>query len=140
MQKNREIIRLALDTKLSGNQIAASLCVSRGYVHRCVRRATQAGLTWPLPVDLDDDALEALLFPRSQSDLETIDRAPDWEHLHKELKRKGVNLSLLWHEYTENTSQPLSYSQFCKRYQNWLGKINLVMRQEHRAGEKLFVD
>jgi transposase len=138
MQKNREIIRLAFDTRLSGNQIASCLKLSRGYVHKCVNRATQAGLSWPLPDDLDDTALDAALFqtPRVQAE----GNLPVWQDIHKELRRKGVNLSLLWHEYSERTEKPLSYSQFCKRYRKWLSKVNLVMRQEHRAGEKSFVD
>jgi transposase len=140
MHKNREIIRLAFDTKLSGNQIAASLSISRGYVHKCIQRAMQANLTWPLLDEVDDDALEAMLFKTVSSEAATAVQEIDWEYTHTELKRKGVNLSLLWHEYTEKTPNPLSYSQFCKRYRKWLGKTNLVMRQEHRAGEKLFVD
>jgi transposase len=140
MQKTREIIRLAFDTKLSGNQIAASLNISRGYVHNCIRRAGQAGLVWPLPNELDDDSLESLLFKAPRPGIGNTDREPDWEHIHKELRRKGVNLSLLWQEYCESTQRPFSYSQFCKHYRKWLGKINLVMRQDHRAGEKLFVD
>jgi transposase len=140
MHKNREIIRLAFDTKLSGNQIAASLSISRGYVHKCIQRAVQANLTWPLLNEVDDDALEAMLFKTVSSEAATAVQEFDWEYIHTELKRKGVNLSLLWHEYTEKTPKPLSYSQFCKRYRKWLGKTNLVMRQEHRAGEKLFVD
>jgi len=140
MHKNREIIRLAFDTKLSGNQIAASLSISRGYVHKCIQRAVQASLTWPLSDEVDDAALEAMLFKRVRPEAASAVREPDWEYIHTELKRKGVNVSLLWHEYTEKTPNPLSYSQFCKRYRKWLGKTNLVMRQEHRAGEKLFVD
>ena len=130
MHKNREVIRLAFDTKLSSNQIAASLSLSRGYVQNCVQKATRAGLSWPLPDELDDDALETMLFKKTSQKLEPAERAPDWEYIHKELRRKGVNLSLLWHEYVERTPQPLSYSQFCKRYQKWLAKVNLVMRRK----------
>ena len=32
------------------------------------------------------------------------------------------------------------YSQFCELYRVWRGRLDLSMRQEHRAGEKLFVD
>jgi transposase len=140
MQKNREIIRLAFETKLSGNQIASSLKLSRGYVHKCVNRATEAGLGWPLPEDLDDTALDAVLFKTPRAQVQCTEHLPDWEYINKELRRKGVNLSLLWHEYCEKTEKPLSYSQFCKRYRNWLCQVNLIMRQDHRAGEKAFVD
>jgi transposase len=31
-------------------------------------------------------------------------------------------------------------SRFCDLYRRWLKKLDLVLRQEHRAGEKMFVD
>ena len=34
----------------------------------------------------------------------------------------------------------IKYSQFCHLYRQWCGKLDPVMRQDHRAGEKLFVD
>lgn len=141
MHKIREIIRLAFDTKLSGNDIAKSLGVSRAYAFECVRRAKNAELSWPLPESIGDDELEGILYGNSRTKpAPDSPTEPDWEQIFRELKKKGVNLSLLWQEYCECAPRPLSYSQFCKRYKKWLGKINLVMRQEHLAGEKLFVD
>ena len=60
--------------------------------------------------------------------------------MHRELKRKGVTLVLLWQEYKAITPDGLQYSQFCEAYRQWTGKLDLVMRQSHRAGETLFVD
>ncbi len=60
--------------------------------------------------------------------------------IHQELKRKGVTLMLLWHEYKEQNPQGYQYSQFCYLYRQWFDKLDPVMRQDHRAGEKLFVD
>ena len=51
-----------------------------------------------------------------------------------------MTLSLLWQEYKETHPEGLQYSRFCEQYRAWAGKLDLVMRQEHRAGEKLFVD
>ena len=65
---------------------------------------------------------------------------PDWSEVHRELRRKSVTLSLLWQEYKETHPEGLQYSRFCEQYRAWAGKLDLVMRQEHRAGEKLFVD
>ena len=64
---------------------------------------------------------------------------PDWSEVHRELRRKSVTLSLLWQEYKE-TPEGLQYSWFCDQCRAWAGKLDLVMRQDHRAGEKLFVD
>ena len=33
-----------------------------------------------------------------------------------------------------------AYSHFCELYRQWRQSLDVVMRQEHRAGEKLFVD
>jgi transposase len=60
--------------------------------------------------------------------------------VHRELRRKGVTLFLLWQEYKAVTPEGVQYSQFCAAYRQWAGTLDLVMRQDHRAGEKLFVD
>ena len=43
-------------------------------------------------------------------------------------------------EYKAEHPQGLQYGQFRERYRVWRGRIDVVMRQTHRAGEKLFVD
>jgi transposase len=65
---------------------------------------------------------------------------PDWAHVHAELRRPGVTLALLWQEYRLAHPQGFQYSWFCEHYRLWAAKVDVVMRQEHRAGEKLFVD
>jgi len=60
--------------------------------------------------------------------------------VYKELKRKGVTLSLLWVEYKQNQPDGYSYSQFCHHYRAWKKQLNPTMRQKHKAGEKLFID
>lgn len=47
---------------------------------------------------------------------------------------------LLWQEYKEREPSGYQYSQFCDLLRRWQGKLDLSMRQEHRAGEKVFVD
>jgi transposase len=51
-----------------------------------------------------------------------------------------VTLQLLWDEYKAANPEGFQYSWFCDSYRHWLGKVDVVMRQTHRAGEKLFVD
>jgi len=93
-----------------------------------------------LPEGLGEADLERLLFP-SQPPTATEERPlPDWSYVYQELKRKGVTKFLLWQEYRERYPAGYQYSRFCQLYNDWLGKLNPVMRQEHRAGEKLFVD
>jgi len=103
-------------------------------------RFQQAALSWPLSQDVDDNQLEQLLYPQLPT-LPPHERPlPDWSYLHQQLRQKSVTLMLLWQEYKEIHPQGYQYSQFCHRYRQWAAKIDPVMRQEHRAGEKLFVD
>ena len=140
MRKIREVLRLKYECKLTNRKIAESVSIARSTVGDYVRRAEAAGLSWPLPDDLDDSRLEQILFnqiPHTPKD----GRPPlDFSHVHKELKRKGVTLMLLWHEYKEQNPEGYQYSQFCYLYRQWFDKLDPVMRQDHRAGEKLFVD
>ena len=98
-----------------------------------------AGIAWPLPDDMDDESIEKILFPPAPS--ASVQRPmPDFADIHKELKRKGVTLLLLWQEYKSENLDGFQYTRYCDLYRNWKGKLNLSMRQVHIAGEKMFVD
>ena len=140
MRQVHEVLRLKWASGLSDRQIAQRLGLSRPTVAAYVQRAQAAGLSWPLPEGLDEAALERLLFPPPPAHSAFIPLAPDWAQVHQELKRKGVTLLLLWQEYKAATPEGFQYSWFCQAYRAWVGKLDLVMRQSHRAGEKLFVD
>jgi transposase len=102
-------------------------------------RARAAGLNWPLPEDLSDSALEARLFPPAPpQDMERP--VPDWDHVRSELARKGVTLTLVWQEYRRANPDGYRYSRFVERYRQWEGQHTYTMLQQHRPGEKLFVD
>jgi len=140
MRKIRQVLRLKFDCKLSNQAVATSCGISRTTVREYVRRATGARLSWPLPQDVTDSELEKLLFPPPLSIPASERSLPDWAEIHKELKRKGVTLFLLWQEYKEAHPQGYQYSRFCDLYRAWAGTVDLPMRQNHKAGEKLFVD
>ncbi len=140
MRKVRDILRLAEEQGLSRRQVGQALGIPFTTVADHLRRAKAAGLSWPLPEDLDDDALEALLFAKEPVPPTEARPVPDWHYVHRELKRKGVTLMLLWLEYKEAHPDGWGYSRFCFHYRAWQGHLDVVMRQEHRAGEKLFVD
>ena len=139
MQKIEEILRLKFELKLSHRAIARSCGVSISTVSEYVTHARAAGLSWPLPDGLTPEQLQALLFPDKGSSGRAIPQ-PDWRDVHKELKRKGVTLSLLWVEYRRDHPEGYGYSQFCHRFREWKKLLNPPMRQKHKAGEKLFVD
>jgi transposase len=140
MRQVHEVLRLKWDQGLSERKIAQSLGISRPAVAEYVRRAQAAGLSWPLPQTCDEGTLERLLFPSGPARAPASHVVPDWATVHHELKRKGVTLFLLWQEYKAATPDGLQYSWFCHTYRAWASKLDLVMRQSHRAGEKLFVD
>jgi transposase len=137
MRNVREVLRLK-GLGLSLGQITASTGVPRTTAHSYLLRARAAGIGWPLPEDLDDAALERLLF--GSADPRPGRPLPNWASVHTELRRKGVTLALLWEEYKLEHSDGYQYSQFCDHYRAWTRKLHVSMRQEHRGGEKLFVD
>ncbi len=140
MRKLREIIRLKLQLGLSGRAIARSCNLSPSTASDYLARIALAKVTWPLPPALDDDAtLEALLFPDEHAPVASRPE-PDWAWVHGELRRKHVTKMLLWQEYREAQPGGYQYSAFCERYLRWARPLTATMRQEHRAGEKCFLD
>ena len=139
MRKIREILRLKHECNCSNRDIGLSCGIGSSTVSDYLQRIRLAGLGWPLPEGLNDTALEELLFP-------TIPRTgprftPDFQEVHKELQsRKNVTVNLLWQEYKEQHPDGYQYSWFCHSYREWANRLDVVMRHEHRAGEKLFVD
>jgi transposase len=139
MRKIREVLRLRLQCGLSKREIAASCKIGLGTVYEYVRRARDAGLSWPLPEEFDDTELERRLFPPPPKGVGPRP-LPDWPTLGRELRRKGVTLLLLWYEYRAAHPDGYGYSRFCELYNQWAGTVDPRMRQVHKAGEKLFVD
>jgi transposase len=137
MRKIHDVLRLRLGEGLSLRQTALSLSMPLTTVAECVKRAEAAGLTWPL--ELDDDALERRLFHATLV-TPSIHTQPNFEVVQRELRQKGVTLQLLWLEYRELHPDGYGYSQFCHLYRTWRRQRDVVMRQDHKAGEKLFVD
>ena len=122
-------------------EIALSLGVGRSTVSEYLKRAENAGLSWPVPDDVTDADLEARLFRPQGGETRRGLAPPDWPAVHRELRRKNVTLWLLWEE--DRASHPddgYGYSRFCELYRRWEGRLAPVMRQHHIAGEKLFVD
>ena len=113
MRDIREVLRLTHELGLTERQIAASVRIAASTVHRYLDRAAQAGLGWPLPQELDDAALERTLFPPTPPS--TVPRtAPDYGWMHRELRRQGVTLQLLWMEYRQAHPDGYGYSQFAR--------------------------
>jgi transposase len=140
MRQVREVLRLKHVCGHSGHQIAAMVGISRYTVAEYLRRAGVVGITWPVPAELDDAALERRLFTPPFAASEPARPQPDWRWLHAELRRPGVTLLLAWEEYRAGQPEGYGYSRFCDLYAEWRGRLSPTMRQTHPAGERLFVD
>jgi transposase len=138
MRKTREILRLK-ELKRSHREISRALSVGGATVSEVAARAKVAQLDWSAVTALTDAELEARLYPRPAG---SVDRPlPDPATLDIELRKTGVTLRLLHHEYLEqNPTGAYGYTQFCAHYNAWKKTQSLTMRQVHRAGDKLFVD
>jgi transposase len=141
MRQVREVLRLHHVCSQSGHRIARAVGISRYTVADYLRRAAVVGITWPVPPELDDAALEGKLFtPPGVITAEKVRPQPDWARLHAELRRPGVTLLLLWEEYRAGQPDGYGYSRFCDLYAAWRGRLSPTMRQHHPLGERLFVD
>jgi transposase len=138
MRKTREILRQKWELGRTHREVAASVGLSLGAVALTLGRAAAAGLDWAAAQALSDVALEERLYgPRDEAAARPL---PDCEYIHAERKKPGVTLELLHLEYLDKHPDGYRYTQFCERYREWLKRRGLTMRQEHRAGEKLFID
>jgi transposase len=139
MRQVKEALRLAA-SGLTRREISHSLGIGHTTVQRYLERAQRAGLSWPLPPELNEAELEERLFPKVTT--AAAERPlPDWLAVHKDLKKsKHVTLKLLWLEWREVHPDGLGYTQFCTRYHEWLGRQDLVMRLSYPAGERMFLD
>lgn len=138
-RKIREVLRLTFENKLAQRAVATSCNISSSTVSSYLDRFKVSGLTWPLPETLDDDALNKCMF-RPEPLTGMLRPIPDWSEIQRELRKKHVTLSLLWQEYRGVHPDGYEYSWFCKAYHAWRGKVEPVMRQEHKLGRTCFVD
>jgi transposase len=142
MRKIKEVLRLRFGLGLHQDQIARSCSIGQATVHRYLEKAAAAKLVWPLPDDLDEQRLDELLFPARP--LRTVPQSRpgiDFAQLHSQLEtHKHLTLQLLWEEYRETHPGGYGYSRFCELYQRWNRTRDVVLRHDHKPGEKTFVD
>ncbi len=140
MRKIKDVLRLKLDAKLSHQQIAAALGISKGVVTKYAGLGAAAGLDWAAVQAMDETALQRRLLVAPERPRNQVQ--PDYGRLHHELRRKGMTLMLLWEEYRADYAdqQTYGYTQFCENYRRFARQLKRSMRQVHRAGEKLFID
>jgi len=139
MRKISEILRQRFELRRSYREIGQSLNISISTISDYINRAKNAGIAWPLPEQLSEQELYDCLFLSSTQALNQK-VYPDWEWVHQALRKKSVTLKLLWHEYRTIHANGLGYTQFCVQYRTYVTSLSPVIRQAHKAGEKIFVD
>ena len=143
MRNIKECLRLKFEAGLSHEKIARALQLSKGVVSKYVSAARESGLDWSALAALEEAQLALVLLPPITEYKTRGERVlPDVLSAHRELRRKGVTLQLLWEEYVAaHPHQPTyRYTQFVEHYRRYAGTLKRSMRQQHRAGEKLFID
>jgi transposase len=141
MRKVKEVLRLRFAAGLQQEQIACSCSIGQSTVHRYLRRAEAAGLSWPLPEEYDDRQLNELLFPVRPGRKPKRPTIIDFAEIHHQLtSQRHITLQLLWEEYRENEPDGYGYSRFCELYHGWKRNQDVVLRQDHHPGDKMFVD
>jgi transposase len=141
VRRIREILRLHFEEKRSNREVGASVGKSASVICDCLKRFAASGLSWPFGEEVGEEELERRMYAAAGSSGRTGRVEPDFEQVHRELKRKGVTLQLLWEEYRAAHGEAgYRYSRFCERYREWSRPLGAVLRQEHKAGDKTFVD
>lgn len=124
MSTIRDILRLFHEEGLSCRQISKILSVSASTVSRSLRRAHSAGFSWPLPADVDLEALSGSMFPSGErGPAPDAAEHPDWDRIAAALdkprakRRVRMTRKRLWEAYRDDVrsrgGEVLSYSRFC---------------------------
>lgn len=137
MRKTKEILRLALSEGLTQRQIAQSTGVGKTTIQDILVKARAIGMDWEKARDMREAAIVGLLLPSRR---ESTKPEADWAYVQQEMMKKGTTLLLLWLDFKQEHPEAISYGRFCEHYRAWKKTASLSMRQNHIAGEKLFVD
>lgn len=141
MRTIREVLRLRWGQGCSARAVARACQLSHSTVLEYEKRAREAGLGWPLPEELDDDALAALVAEAPAAEEGAGRRPlPDLPYVLRELRKKHVTLQLLWTEYRAAHPDGYGYTQFCHYVTQARKALDPTLRQVYRAGEKLLTD
>jgi transposase len=139
MRKIKEALRLYYEAKVSQNNIAKVTSISRHSAQQYLLRFKASGLIWPLTEEISESELEKRLFP-GKKNLSGKRPELDYGYLLQEIRKPNATLGVLWEEYKQQNPAGYQYSYFCDLFNEYRNSVNSSMRQEHKAGEKTFVD
>lgn len=142
MRQIRDVLTYLFERRLSQLQTSKVVGIHRTTVLKYLERFQQSGLTWPLPDELDDAALERLLFPNAPNRGTTADDEIDFACVYAEMQKRGATLAELHGEWLEQSTSPspIGYSQFCRRYSEYMKSQRISMRRTEIFGQNAYVD
>ncbi len=140
MRPIRLALQLTAEGKTSKRQVSIRCRISPRTLDEYEMRFREAGLSWPLPSDLDDAALEERLFP---TELRRVSRfpLPDWGYIQQQMNSyKGATLKVLHEEYLKQFPEGMQYVRFCQLYRLHVKKQKVTLRASYEPGSVVFVD
>ena len=145
--KRMDQVRQIIEAYIATNSLKATarrLQISKNTVKAYIRLGKAYNEDLSQLLSLSEPELLSIFYPSKDGEPSAADRSEVFQskvaYWIKELRKVGVTRHLLWQEYRLSQPQGFQYSWFCEHYRAWQGKLDVVMRQEHRVGEKLFVD
>ncbi|MBR2256702.1 MAG: IS21 family transposase [Blautia sp.] len=125
--------------------VAQALGCGKTKVADLYRECRKAGLTYEDAKDMSGAELCRVLGKETGEEAAVIKVADEyWEWVCRELhSSKRKTLSYIWTEfYSKDNPDGLGYSQFCRRYNNWLetASIEIILPQERIPGREIFID
>lgn len=141
MSQVKQILRMHLQGK-GIKTIARSLRISKNTVKEYLRKVEVGGVPVNELLKTEDPILEKGLLSGSPSykDERYGQLKNQLKYYFKELKKVGVNRTVLYGEYCEGNADPYSYSQFCYHLQQHRKGSRPTMALTHQPGDKLYID
>jgi transposase len=140
MKTAKELLRLTNELGLSDRVAARGCRVSHTNVGKIEAALANRGKTVAEALVMNEATLEHTLYGSSPGRANKYPD-PDWRALYEEYHgHPDMTLQLLWDEYANEHPDGLKRSQFCERFRKYVRGLRTWMRQEHRGGEKVFVD
>ena len=139
-------VKLILELRaahMSRNSIADMRGMSRNSVSNVFRIADEMSISYDDIMDMDHEDVYRMFFPDKHA-VESVYKNPDYDYVHLELKKVGVNLKLLWKEYqsscNKSTALPMGYTKYCRGYRDHTSANNLTNHLMHKPGMVVEVD
>lgn len=133
-------VKLILELRaanMSRNGIAATRHISKNSVSDVFHIADSKGISYRDVRELEEEQVYRMFYPEKHV-VENMYCNPDYEYVHKELRKVGVTLKLLWQEYQDKCSYEnvisLGYTKFCAGYGDYTIGNKLTNHLEHKPG------